>query len=114
VEFGCFDTEALAVARTRLLGAAETGLFRFETTFPVTALGADGKADTVATWLEVDSPIDVTEIAWVQRPVLYYVGNGPGCDPNKAILSPPVDIDIHPSGTHRRRSRRGSRAWVGR
>jgi len=97
LEFGCFDSETEALARTRMLGAAETGRFRFEATFPVTAVGAGGKADTVATWLDVDSPVDVTEIDWVERPVLCYTGPAPGCDPNKAILSPPVDIDIYPT-----------------
>jgi RHS repeat-associated protein len=97
LQFGCFDSQPEAEARTRMLGAAETGRFRFETTFPVTAVGATGKADTVATWLQVDSPIDVTQIDWVERPVLCYVGGGGTCDPNKAILSPPVDIDIYPS-----------------
>jgi len=97
VDFGCFGTQAQATARTRMLGAAETGLFRFEAQFPVGAVNSqNGKADMVGTWLQVDSPIDVTQIDWVQRPALCYV-LGSGCDPDKANLSPPVDIDIYPS-----------------
>jgi RHS repeat-associated protein len=97
VDFGCFGTQAEAHARTRVLGAAETGLFRFEAQFPLTALDSQtGKADQIGTWLQVDSPIDVAQITWVQQPVLCYM-LGSGCDPDKTNLSPPVDIDIYPT-----------------
>ena len=107
LEFGCFATSADADARLRILGASEAGLFRLTATFPVSAPGSDGKADTVANWIEVDSPVDVTQIDWVQRPVLCYEAAG-ACDANKAILSPPVDIDIYPA----RQARRPVSPWT--
>ena len=94
-DFGCYPTEEEAEERLTYLGKVEAGLFRFSADIPITD-AVDHKSDAVQAWIAVDSPIDVQQISWVEQPLVCYL-DGAGCDEDRPVVSPPVDVDIYPA-----------------
>lgn len=94
-DFGCFDNEDDAKARLTRIGAAEDGRFRLSADVSVNAVTGN-KADALQTWLSVDSPIDVQQISWLERPQICYPDAAGACDQQKPIVNQPVDIDVYP------------------
>lgn len=102
--FGCFATQADALARTRTIGAGETGRFRIEATPTIGAPLKDAKGvitatDAVAAHLAVDSPIDVRAITALDRPSLCYPKADGSCDDTRVNVSPVLDVDVYPINT---------------